>query len=380
MQAMRSYVEAFSPDYEAARRRFRSAAEEAGAELEAHPIEATGPDGEELTIDVAIFGAPRPERVLVVSSGLHGPEGFFGSAVQLAWLVEQLRERAQPEGVRIVLLHALNPFGFAWRRRWNEDNVDPNRNFLLTGEEFRGSPPRYRDLDPLLNPPSPPTRYEPFVLKAMLSELRLGRGTLKQTLPVGQYEFPKGLFFGGAGPTRTQRILDDHLSGWLAEAPAALWLDLHTGLGRTATYVLLVQDLPEAARVTWLRRHFGADAVVPVSPDRDPQPGESHYRTRGSLETWFLARSAGRRYGFATVEFGTYPMTRVVTALRAENRAFFWTPRHDAGYEWTRQGVVEAFAPASLRWRETVVRRGRSIFDQALGACDAQTEWDFRTG
>ena len=35
-----------------------------------------------------------------------------------------------PEDVAIVLVHALNPFGFAWRRRWNENNVDLNRNFL----------------------------------------------------------------------------------------------------------------------------------------------------------------------------------------------------------------------------------------------------------
>jgi hypothetical protein len=28
-----------------------------------------------------------------------------------------------------MLIHALNPFGFAWLRRVNEANVDLNRNF-----------------------------------------------------------------------------------------------------------------------------------------------------------------------------------------------------------------------------------------------------------
>jgi hypothetical protein len=31
--------------------------------------------------------------------------------------------------VNVVLVHALNPYGFAWLRRVNENNVDLNRNF-----------------------------------------------------------------------------------------------------------------------------------------------------------------------------------------------------------------------------------------------------------
>ena len=54
--------------------------------------------------------------------------------------------------LRCVLLHALNPFGFAWRRRVNEDNVDLNRNFLLDDEGYVGCPDGYAHLDPLLLP------------------------------------------------------------------------------------------------------------------------------------------------------------------------------------------------------------------------------------
>ena len=44
-----------------------------------HPIEARGPDGEELTIDVGIVGATEPSRAVVVLSGVHGVEGFAGT-------------------------------------------------------------------------------------------------------------------------------------------------------------------------------------------------------------------------------------------------------------------------------------------------------------
>src|SRR5260221_497823 len=74
----------FPADYATARLRFRAAAKRLGWTLEVHPIPGSGPDGEDLTIDAAISPHAEAGKVLVVSSGLHGAEGPFGSAVQLA--------------------------------------------------------------------------------------------------------------------------------------------------------------------------------------------------------------------------------------------------------------------------------------------------------
>ena len=76
----------FSPDYATARDRFRAAASAAGARLHSLPLEATGPDGLELTIDIAHLGAEQPDTVVLHSCGLHGVEGFAGSAIQLQLL------------------------------------------------------------------------------------------------------------------------------------------------------------------------------------------------------------------------------------------------------------------------------------------------------
>ena len=72
----------FPADYAAARRRFLAAAEARGARIDTRPIPARGPRGEELALDVAYIGPAFPERLLVVSSGIHGVEGFAGSAIQ----------------------------------------------------------------------------------------------------------------------------------------------------------------------------------------------------------------------------------------------------------------------------------------------------------
>lgn len=74
---------------------------------------------------MARIGASRGPCVLVLVSDTHGAEGFAGSACQLRALHE-----AAWTGLPVVLVHALNPFGFSHRRRVNEDNIDVNRNFV----------------------------------------------------------------------------------------------------------------------------------------------------------------------------------------------------------------------------------------------------------
>ncbi len=119
-------ISAFSATYAEARRKFLALAADRHANVMSvvHPTER-GAEGEELAIDVATFGDPGADKTLFIVSGTHGQEGFLGSALQIAFL----RELEIPEGVNIVALHALNPWGFSHRSRTDEANIDLNRNF-----------------------------------------------------------------------------------------------------------------------------------------------------------------------------------------------------------------------------------------------------------
>ena len=119
----------FSGNYAQARRAFREAAASAGAALGAHHNPATGPGGIELSTETARLGAQDAERLLVVISGTHGVECFCGSGLQVGLLKSGLAAE-MPRGTAILLIHAINPSGFAWVRRVTEDNVDLNRNFI----------------------------------------------------------------------------------------------------------------------------------------------------------------------------------------------------------------------------------------------------------
>lgn len=352
-----SQLAAFSPDYATARERFRQAATQLGWELEAYPISAAGRSGEDLTIDVGCSPTGDPRRVLVISSGVHGVEGFFGSAVQLA-LLEQWAATAPP-ATKCLFLHGLNPFGFSWLRRFDENNVDPNRNFLLPGERFEGAPEGYNQLERLLNPRRPPSPWEPFTLKALWLIARHGMPALRQAIAAGQYRYPQGLFYGGAGPSQIQQCLAENMPRWLQGSRSVVHLDFHTGLGLRGTCKLLI-DYPLTPRQhDRLTEWFGADSVE-ASDSRDIS-----YEARGGLGRWCVSSGLAPEYLFACAEFGTYGSVQVLKGLRAENQAHHWGSPTAPSTARAKARLSELFCPASADWRSQVLGRSLELVRQA---------------
>ncbi len=359
----------FPASYSASRAKFCATAQCAGFELESHPWpeSTTGPEGEPLSVEVAILPAAGPDApCLVISSGLHGIEGFFGAAVQ-HHLLEQWTAHPPPSSIRYVLIHALNPFGFAWLRRANEDNVDLNRSFFSTGEE-RPVNSGYAALDPLLNPRRPPSRWEPFLLKVLLAIARAGgKGPVKQAVAGGQYDFPQGLFYGGREPTATQRLLEQHLRRWTGGSPRVVHLDFHTGLGRSGTWKLLVDYAPDARQLATLETCFGRDNTQLPS---EAAPGIA-YQTRGSLGAWCVSRSAPAEYVYTCAEFGTYSDLQVLSALRAENQAHHWGLPSAAAH--ARRRLMEMFCPGSPSWRRQVLDEAQRLVAAAAKGLAGQS-------
>jgi hypothetical protein len=336
----------FSADYAAARERFLRAAEPVG-EVLGLPLDVLGPRGEPLAIDIAWIGSPAPSRALVHTSGMHGIEGFAGSAIQLALLQQPV---AVPPDAALVLVHALNPYGMAWLRRVNENNVDLNRNFLAAGESYAGAPAAYHRVAGLLNPPTPP-RVDFFFLRAALLAFRYGFKSLKQAIVAGQYEYPKGLFYGGQrlepGPSRYRE--------WLAErlrpASRLFAIDVHTGLGNWCQESLFLRrsGVDPAELGAKLGRHLVGD----------PSEEGVGYRIRGGYAGAFDALAPGVETHLIIQEFGAYPGVRVLHALREENRWHHYgagSPDHRV-----KARLKETFCPRSPQWRQFVLERGVSL-------------------
>ena len=181
----------FSDTYRDAEQGFLGALAALGhaSRLRTLPYEGLGPDGEPLATQRVWIGDGDADQVLVLLSAVHGVEGFSGSAIQQD-LVRRLAsgQVMLPQGLAVVLVHAVNPWGFAWCRRVDEQGIDINRNFV----DFSQPPPDnpgYRQLARALVPEQGmPDPADPQLAAPQLAARRLER----PELGMGDSEGPQG--------------------------------------------------------------------------------------------------------------------------------------------------------------------------------------------
>ena len=303
-----SAVRTLSSTYAEARAAFLAAASEAGARLTEFPHDLKGPDGGDLAIDVAEFGPADAESVLVVVSATHGVEGFAGSALQLRWLEEHTADR--PDGVRVALVHAFNPYGFAWVRRVNEDNVDLNRNFI----DWSAPAPSnsdYLELADAIVPASWSDEVQQRTLNVLLDYLDThGLVKLQGIISGGQYEEPKGVFFGGTGPVWSHRWLRSWTAEHLAAARQVAILDLHTGLGDWGTAQLIGGE----AGTELHRRSCEWFGEVVAMGDEDSVSADLSGDWLAAIETII----PNAEIAATAIEYGTIDSISVLQSLRAD--------------------------------------------------------------
>ncbi|MGD8476387.1 MAG: DUF2817 domain-containing protein, partial [Burkholderiales bacterium] len=345
----------FSGSYQVARSRFIAAACAAGARMDELHLDAMGPNGAPLAIEIAWLGLENPSRVLIHSSGIHGVEGFAGSAVQLALLDSPL---AIPSDAALVLVHCLNPYGMAWLRRANENNVDINRNFILDAEQRTGAADAYCQLDALLNPKQLPAGLDLFYLHALNAILKHGMPALRQAVAEGQYEFPDGLFYGGTDFEKGPLLYLGWLSRQLRSVRRVFAIDVHTGLGKWGQEALYLRSGgDQAAEASTLAGKLGQPVITDA-------PAHGAYDIRGMLSEIFPMLDPTPDWSFVLQEFGTYPILKVLNALRLEN---YWHHKGDSGPgHRASQHLKEMLAPSNRRWRNNVVARGVSLCRQVM--------------
>lgn len=351
----------FAPDFAGARARFVAAAQRAGADLHtiAHPL--PGPDGELLATDLAWVGPYDAERVLVTQSALHGVEGFAGSAAQtdfLGWLPVG----ALPADTAILHIHAINPWGFAWLRRTNEDGVDLNRNFV----DFTAPLPENPGYDALATALLPPS-VDPVVIAQaddLLAAWRQahGRDAFERAVTGGQYRHPQGLFHGGSAPAWSQQVLRELLvREALAMRTRVACVDIHTGLGPYGYGEVICDHPPGSVGVSMARAFYG-DSVT------EPALGTSTSVPKHGLVDYLWHAELGDRGCFVTLEFGTCPLEQMFPVLRADHML------HAAGpVDWqapytqrVKRALRAHFYPARTDWQQLVLFRARQVLLQAL--------------
>jgi len=347
----------FPSDYRAARAAFLKACQAAGLSTltRVHP-QAKGRDGHALFLDTATIGDRNAKNALLLISGTHGVEGYFGSGVQTGLLRQGLLTRA-PDDAKIVLLHAFNPYGFSWDRRVNEDNADVNRNFI-----DHDDPPvnaAYAALAEFIAPKD----ISREAMKAANAKLRAyseahGAFALQEAISKGQYAYPDGLYFGGQRKSWSAAMLDDLLREELASAKRLIVIDFHTGLGAPGAGEMISEDLPGSAPYLRAKSIWGARV-------KSSEAGESvSAPLTGTIDKAFAAQMKTRELTFAALEVGTLPTRDVFTALRKDNWLHCIGGAAHETAEAIREEIRAAFYPDTVEWK----RKAWSAADETVTA------------
>jgi hypothetical protein len=349
----------FSQDFESARALFRSSAAAAGARLDAHRYPVCGPRGEELSTDVAWLGPPAAKKVFVTVSGTHGVEGFCGSGAQVAWLQRGEAARLPPD-TAAMLVHALNPFGFAWRRRVTHENIDLNRNWI----DFSRPLPQceqYDTLAAILCPPEWTDESRTRTLQSLRGYVAThGYAAFVAAVSGGQYNHACGLFYGGTAPSAARLTLESILRERLAQAEQVGIIDYHTGLGPLGYGELMTSAPAGSEHCERARRWYGA-SVTPIG---------SEASASAALSGDWMAAVPGLLPQATTttiaIEFGTVDGAAVLEALRADN----WLHAHGdplgAESAAIKEQVFRAFYIDDDTWRGMILGQSLAASRQAI--------------
>lgn len=351
----------FAESYLEARDKFRAAVAHARVPSEVfnHPT-LHAPDGGPLTTDIAYFGAPEARNLLVLVSGVHGIEGYAGSGCQVA-LMERVRFVALPMSTAVLVVHAVDPYGFAFDTRGNEHGVDLNCN-AIDHARPPATLPLYDELHALLVADAGPDALGARVDVALdrLIEAH-GEAACVEALTAGQYGHPDGLVYGGTEHEWSTRTFLDIMRRWGANRQHIALVDIHASPAIPGDHGLVHagHDPAEAARAWgWFGLRHGSErsfctprtgnlveAAAAITPGAERTPVQLHFETvpwRQALDAWRDVQHAARHRQLGT-------------------------PRGLAA----RRALRDCFYVDTPAWKATVVRRGEEVIAQALAGLQA---------
>lgn len=353
-----TYSDSFLTDYESVRTHLQELSVTLGAETYSHPIDEN--DG--LYIDTFYLPSMQKQtNLIVLTTGVHGIEGYIGSAM-LDVFFGEIYPQLNADNTGILVVANVNPYGMKYMRRYNENNVDLNRNFILDWEDFDLTTNKeYPKVDTFLGPTgkigNALWHEAGFYLNLGKTAITEGADTISDALLGGQYEYPQGVYYGGNGDEASTVYLKDVFTQCLdGEYENIVHIDIHSGYGPRYNMVIF-NSVYETMNEADSQKAFGYDNIIAYDSD-------DFYATTGDTTDFFyrLADSVNTDKAlFSTCfEFGTIGDEFFDTILSLkytvdENRNHWYPTANKISAEIVRQNYLELFYPTETAWREKTV-------------------------
>ncbi len=323
----------------------------------------------DLTIDFCYIPArDTTKKLIIITSGTHGIEGFVGSAVQQMLMDDFFRPDMLSE-VGLLMVHGMNAWGFKNERRFTENNVDLNRNYSLENSLFQtkndGFVALYDMLTPKgkLNMNSIPNQF--FMLKAIRQIAQKGMPALLQAFAQGQYEFKEGIYFGGYAFEQQVQILSNVIAEKAAPYQTVLNLDLHTGFGNRGELHLF----PNPVEDPLLREKMEA---VFDGYEIDWGDSDNFYTVYGQYVEFVGELLKNKTSIPMLMEFGTLNTGTTVGAVKSahisivENQGFHYGYKSEKDKQKAKAGYYEMFYPPSEKWRSNAITLSKEMMESIM--------------
>lgn len=343
---MQENLHYFKATYEDSLEAFLDLARSTEGELLSHKIPGTTQAGFSFESLYLPASSGKRDKLLILTSGIHGIEGFTGSALQRFFIANNFFD-LRDEDTGILIIHGINPFGFKNERRVTENNIDLNRNFDVSEELFALDNPGYARLYRFLNPGHRYSRLS-FYKTALLFILKSGMDNLRKAILKGQYQFPDGIFFGGKEFEPQVSIIRNEVLRIGEDYKKILLVDIHTGFGQRGKLHLLGDRSP------FIDQKYMNEVFKGLNVEYGQE--KDFYSVTGGF-TVFLAKIFHNKSLFAGIvfEFGTInshnPLGSLDSLFRMVNENMKMKSSRD------KKLFKEMFYPESSEWREAVLQQ-----------------------
>jgi hypothetical protein len=266
-----------------------------------------------------------------------------------------------PPDTALVLLHAVNPWGFAWLRRTDADNIDLNRNFLPAGV-LPPSNPAYDEVHPWLVPTDwdgPARRAADQALARYVAER--GTNALQAAVTGGQFEHADGLFYGGRAPSWSNGAWRRAIQAAAGRARRVAVIDIHTGLGARGACELISGAAHDPRERRRAREWFGDELVFPGL-------SSTAASARGYMAAALQSVVPQAASAMVVAEFGTVPFDRILQTLRADNWVHVYDRPGSALWRAVKAEQYAAFVGEDREWREAVLTKALELCRRTLRA------------
>lgn len=364
------YKEYFTTDYSTIRENFfknQEVLEQNGYETSvySHIIDNT----DDLFVDTLYIKPTENQTNLICfSTGVHGIESYIGS-VMIQVFLDEILDTIDISNTGVVIVSNVNPYGVKYARRFNENNVDLNRNFIYDWDNFdlsinKDYPKVVDFLEPNNKIGNMFTNDTSFFAKLGYQAVTNGVETVTNALLGGQYEYPQGVYYGGVSDENSTDFLKQVFDNIIdSDFENILYFDIHSGYGsrydmtifNSAFDTLTEQESKDA---------YNYDTVISYDSD-------TFYATTGDTTEYFYNINTDKELYATCFEFGTLgdDLISSVFSLKytiEENQNNKYPTNNETSQEIIDARYMEMFFPSEIKWRENAVTSFKKAMNGVL--------------